>query len=196
MMDTLWQISVLAAAEPLSLSGIHIFLGVLVALALFMQFVVMATRFKRCPPNKILVIYGRTEPGRRRCLLGGAAFVFPLIQAYDYLDLTPLEVRVTVPGHSADGVPVTLTAAATVAISTDLELMEKAAERLLGLPPDQIKTHASHLVQDRLADVLRQVPAASVAAETPRFRAAAAAGLATLGLSLVALTLTATKDKS
>jgi flotillin len=41
----------------------------------------MASRYKRCPSDKILVIYGRVEKGRSsKTTHGGGAFVWPLIQ--------------------------------------------------------------------------------------------------------------------
>ncbi len=38
-------------------------------------------RYKRCPSNQILVIYGKTGEGVARCVHGGAAFVWPVVQS-------------------------------------------------------------------------------------------------------------------
>ena len=46
----------------------------------------MASRYRRCPSNRILVIFGRVGSGRAsRCLHGGGALVWPLIQDWAYL---------------------------------------------------------------------------------------------------------------
>ena len=76
-------------------------LWLIIALVLvaFVTLIAFLRRYKRCPPDKIMVIYGRvgaSADGRRsaRCIHGGAAFVWPLIQAYDYLDLEPFVVPI------------------------------------------------------------------------------------------------------
>ena len=65
----------------------------LVAAAVLVAFgflAVLVKRYKRCPSNRILVIYGKVREGRSaRCLHGGGAFVWPLIQDYEFLSLDP-----------------------------------------------------------------------------------------------------------
>src|SRR4051794_12751855 len=62
-------------------------------LGLFSLLLMLPRRYKRCPSNRILVIYGKTGGGNAaRCIHGGAAFVMPLIQDYDYLNLEPIQI--------------------------------------------------------------------------------------------------------
>ena len=48
----------------------------------------------------MMVIYGKVGQNTDRtnrtskCIHGGAAFIWPVIQAYQYLDLTPLSIQV------------------------------------------------------------------------------------------------------
>jgi flotillin len=63
--------------------------GVIVALIigfaaiLFFGFIILLVKqYKRCPSNRVLVIYGRTGQGASKTIHGGAAFVVPLIQDY------------------------------------------------------------------------------------------------------------------
>ncbi len=59
-------------------------------LLIFVTLVSMAKRYKRCPSDKILVVYGKISGGAglsARCYHGGASFVWPIIQDYQYLDL-------------------------------------------------------------------------------------------------------------
>ena len=59
----------------------------------------LARRYKRCPSNRILVIYGRTGKGRSsRPIHGGGALVWPLIQNYDYLFLDPMQIEIDLVG--------------------------------------------------------------------------------------------------
>ena len=77
-----------------------IVLIIVAVLVLFMIFLMVLTRYKKCPPNKIMVIYGKVgadKAGNSRsakCIHGGAAFIWPLVQSFTYLDLTPLSISV------------------------------------------------------------------------------------------------------
>ncbi len=73
---------------------IAIVLAIVIGLLLVVAFVTLAKRYRRCPANKILVIYGKTGSGAAKCIHGGAAFIWPLLQAFDYLDLEPFVVPI------------------------------------------------------------------------------------------------------
>ena len=95
----------------------------------------MASRYKRCPSNRVLVIYGKTGGGNvARTIHGGAAFVIPLIQDYAYLSLEPIQIEVPLRGAlSMENIRVNVPSVFTVAIGTTPEVMHNAAIRLLGL---------------------------------------------------------------
>ena len=74
---------------------------VIAVVAILFAFVVLvASRYKKCPSDKIMVIYGQVgtnKDGTQRsakCIHGGAAFVWPVFQSYEYLDLTPMSIPV------------------------------------------------------------------------------------------------------
>ena len=104
-----------APVESSSFSNIGIL--VLILIVVFIgTIMVFASRYKRCPSNKILVIYGRTGSGAAKCVHGGAAFVMPLTQSYDYLDLEPFVVPIDLANALSQenirvSVPTTVTAA-------------------------------------------------------------------------------------
>src|SRR5918997_1434794 len=67
-------------------------LGALVLVALATLFV---SRYKRCPANRVLVISGKVGGGNAaRCISGGGAFVWPVIQEYAYLSLEPFQIDI------------------------------------------------------------------------------------------------------
>mgnify|MGYP000929593339 CR=1 FL=1 len=71
-----------------------IFIVALVVLVMLMV-VFLATRYKRCPSDKILVVYGKVGEGQSaRCIHGGGAFILPLFQDYTYMSLTPLTISI------------------------------------------------------------------------------------------------------
>jgi len=130
---------------------------VLAAVVIFASFImVLATRYKRCPSNRILVIYGKTGAGRSaKCVHGGGTFVIPLIQAYDYLDLDPMQIEIPLQGAlSIENIRVAVPSVFTVAIGTDEAAMNNAAIRLLGLETPEIIKQAEDIIFGQLRQVI------------------------------------------
>jgi flotillin len=71
---------------------------------------------------------------------GGGAFIWPVIQDYQYLDSKPLSIEANLTNAlSRQNIRVDVPCRFTIAISTEAESMNTAAERLLGLSPEQIQ---------------------------------------------------------
>ena len=106
------------------------------------------SRYQKCPSDRILVIYGKTKSGQSsKCLHGGAAFVWPVIQAFEYLDLTPIPIDIPLEGAlSKQNIRVNTPSTFTVGISTDPSVMANAAERLLGLQLTQVRDLARDMI--------------------------------------------------
>ena len=66
---------------------------VVAAVVAFITISALISRYKRCPSDKILVIYGRTGGSSAKCIHGGGAFIWPVIQDYAYLDLKPISIE-------------------------------------------------------------------------------------------------------
>ena len=107
-------------------------------------FLMIAKQYKRCPSNKVLVIYGRVKSGTSaKCMHGGGAFVMPLVQSYDYLQLDPIQIEVPLRGAlSIENIRVNVPSVFTVAIGTEDHVMQNAAMRLLGLSTKDIMKQA------------------------------------------------------
>jgi flotillin len=86
------------------------------------------------------VVYGKVGTGQSaRCLHGGAAFIWPVIQDYQYLDLTPISMEVNLLNAlSKQNIRVNVPSRFTIGIATEEGVMQNAAERLLGLDLEQI----------------------------------------------------------
>jgi flotillin len=128
---------------------------VAIVLIAFMFIVLLSRQYKRCPSNRVLVIYGRTGTGRAAtCIHGGAAFVIPLIQDYDFLSLEPIQIEIPLRGAlSIENIRVNVPSVFTVAVSTEPAVMQQAAVRLLGLSADEIRKQAEEII----FGILRQV---------------------------------------
>ncbi|OPZ25393.1 MAG: Inner membrane protein YqiK [Lentisphaerae bacterium ADurb.BinA184] len=112
----------------------------------------LASRYRRCPSDRILVIYGKVGGNRScRCLHGGGAFVWPLIQDYAYLSLTPMTISIPLQNAlSLQNIRINVPSTFTVGISTDPLIMNNAAERLLGVAVQHIEDMAKEIIFGQL----------------------------------------------
>jgi len=138
-----------------------IVIGVILFLLFALSFgLMLITRYRRCPSNRVLVIYGRVAKGQSaKCLHGGGAFVWPLLQAYEYLDLEPIQIEVPLRGAlSSENIRVNVPSYFTVAIGTAPEIMQNAAIRLLGLKTEEVKGQALDIIFGQLRQVIASMP--------------------------------------
>jgi len=157
-MNTLaWTYGILAQASQGKDNSLPtgLILGVILAVVVLTIVLVFAQRYKRCPANKVLVIYGKTGSGAARCIHGGAAFVWPLIQAHDYLDLEPFVVPIDLANAlSTENIRVAVPTTVTAAISNAPGIMDNAAVRLLGLDRRQIQAQAQDIILGQMRAVI------------------------------------------
>jgi flotillin len=122
----------------------------------FVFFVAVLMRYRRCPSDKILVVYGKVGGGKSaNCHHGGAAFVWPVFQDYQYLDLTPLPIDIQLTGAlSKQNIRVNTPSTFTVGVSTEPGVMENAAERMLGLDMEHVKELAKDIIFGQMRVVI------------------------------------------
>jgi flotillin len=128
----------------------------LVAMLLFGLLVLLVKQYKRCPSNRVLVIYGKSSKEQAAvCIHGGARLVIPLLEDYDWLYLDPMQIEIPLRGAlSSENIRVNVPSVFTVAIGTAPELMQNAAIRLLGLPSQEIKKRAEDIIFGQLRQVI------------------------------------------
>ncbi len=142
-------------ADPgFSISGMSSAMIIVLALVLvfFVTLIMIARMYKRCPSDRILVIYGKVSGNRSsHCIHGGGRFVIPLIQDYAYISLTPMTISIPLRNAlSFQNIRIDVPSTFTVGISTDPAVMVNAAERLLGLAPTQIEDMAKEIIFGQL----------------------------------------------
>ena len=122
------------------------------ALVLISCFIFIANQYKRCPSNKIIVVYGKTGGEKTaKCVHGGGTFIIPLIQDYGVLSLEPMTTDIDLRGALSKGnIRVAVPSTFTFGISTDPKIMINAAERLLGLTKNDVITQASDIILGQL----------------------------------------------
>lgn len=176
-------------------------LSILIAVIAIVMFMTFVRRYKRCPSNKILVIYGKTGSGAAKCIHGGAAFVWPLIQAYDYLDLEPFVIPIDLSNAlSQENIRVTVPTSVTAAVSNQPGIMENAAVRLLGLTTQQIQTQAQDIIIGQMRAVIATMRIEDINRDRQAFLAkvneAVAVELEKIGLALINVNIRDLDDES
>lgn len=188
-------------------SSSFILIGIVFAiLFIFIIIVTSLRRYKRCPSDRILVVYGRvnsgTEGGRSaKCIHGGAAFIWPVIQDYEFLDLTPISIEVSLTNAlSRQNIRVDVPSRFTVGISTEPGVMNNAAERLLGLNANEIHDLAKDIIFGQLRLVVATMDIEEINSNRDKFLANVSsnvgAELKKIGLKLINVNVTDIKDES
>ncbi len=186
--------------------GIVLTVVAVVVLALLIL-VIVATRYKKCPSDKVMVIYGavgKTKEGTARssrCIHGGAAFVWPFVQAYSFLDLTPISINVDLKNAlSRQNIRIDVPSRFTVGISTEAGVMQNAAERLLGLKLMDIQDLAKDIILGQLRLVIALMDIEEINSDRDKFQEAifrnVEGELKKIGLRLINVNVTDINDES
>ncbi len=157
----------------------------------FAILIAFASRYKRCPSDRLLVVYGKVAGGKSaNCFHGGAAFIWPVIQGYQWLDLTPMPIDIRLEGAlSKQNIRVNTPSTFTVGISTEPGIMENAAERLLGLGLGEIKELAKDIIFGQMRVVIATMDIEEINADRDKLIANISTGveveLKKVGLRLI-----------
>ncbi len=174
---------------------------VVAAIVLFVTITALVSRYKRCPSDKILVIYGRTGGTSAKCVHGGGAFIWPVVQDYAFLDLKPLSIDANLTNAlSRQNIRVDVPCRFTIAISTEADSMNTAAERLLGLSPEQIQELAKDILFGQLRLVIATMTIEEINSDRDKFLENISKNvdseLKKIGLKLINVNVTDIKDES
>jgi len=177
---------------------ILIIIAVVVGFILFMSLI---KRYKRCPSDKILVVYGKTGGGSAKCIHGGGAFIWPIIQDYSFLSLIPISIEANLTNAlSKQNIRVDVPSKFTVGISTEQDSMGNAAERLLGLSSDQIQELARDILFGQLRLVIATMSIEEINSDRDSFLDKVSKNveqeLKKIGLKLINVNVTDIKDES
>lgn len=145
---------------------IAILVGVII-----LSFIGILSRYRKCKSDEVLVVYGKTAGEKSAKLYhGGAAFVWPIIQGYEFLSMKPLQIDCKLTGAlSAQNIRVDVPTTITVAISTDPEVMQNAAERLLGLQPEDKQNLITDVVYGQMRLVIADMTIEELNSDRDKF---------------------------
>ena len=177
---------------------------VLVAFSLIIW---ICSRYKKCPSDKIMVIYGKVGKNRdgtersAKCIHGGASFVIPVFQSYEFLDLTPISIQVDLKNAlSRQNIRIDVPSRFTVGISTEPGVMQNAAERLLGLQLSEIQELSRDIIFGQLRLIIATMDIEEINTDRDKFLAAVSSNVETelkkIGLRLINVNVTDISDES
>ena len=158
---------------------------------------VILSRYRKCPSDKILVVYGKIGSNKdgsyrsAKCIHGGAAFIVPVFQAYEYMDLTPISISVDLKNALSKQ---------NIGISVEPGVMQNAAERLLGLKLPEIQELAKDIILGQLRLVIATMEIEEINSDRDKFLAAVSnnveSELKKIGLRLINVNVTDITDES
>ncbi len=178
-----------------------------IVLLIMTTIIVIFSRYRKCPSDKVLVIYGKVGSGQdgasrsSKCIHGGAAFIWPVIQAYDYMDLSPMSISVDLRNAlSKQHIRVDVPSRFTVGISTENGVMQNAAERLLGMKTDEIRQVAEDIIFGQMRLIIATMDIEEINADRDKFLEAVSSNVETelkkIGLRLINVNVTDITDES
>lgn len=184
-----------------------LYLILIIVAVVFVSFAAILARYKRCPSDKILVIYGKTGKNKQggissaKCIHGGASFIWPVFQSYAFLDLTPISIECNLTNAlSKQNIRVDVPCRFTVGISTEPENMTNAAERLLGLRIEDIRSIVADILFGQLRLVIATMDIEEINSDRDKFLANVStnveAELRKIGLKLINVNVTDIRDES
>ncbi len=178
-----------------------IFIIIVASIVFFVTIFALISRYKRCPSDKILVVYGKTGGTSAKCIHGGGAFIWPVIQDFAFLDLKPLSIEANLTNAlSRQNIRVDVPCRFTIAISTESDSMNTAAERLLGLSSEQIQELAKDILFGQLRLVIATMTIEEINSDRDKFLDNISKNvdseLKKIGLKLINVNVTDIKDES
>ncbi|MDE7156765.1 MAG: flotillin family protein [Lachnospiraceae bacterium] len=188
--------------------GYELIIAIAIATVVLLVLIIgILSRYRKCPSDKVLVIYGKVGSGRNgesrsaKCIHGGAAFIVPVLQSYQYMDLTPISINVDLRNAlSKQNIRVDVPSRFTVGISTEAGTMQNAAERLLGLKMNEIQELAKDIILGQLRLVIATMDIEEINSDRDKFLISVSNNveieLKKIGLRLINVNVTDINDES
>lgn len=188
--------------------GYELIIAISIATVVLIVLIIgILSRYRKCPSDKVLVIYGKVGSERNgesrsaKCIHGGAAFIVPVLQSYQYMDLTPISINVDLRNAlSKQNIRVDVPSRFTVGISTEAGTMQNAAERLLGLKMNEIQELAKDIILGQLRLVIATMDIEEINSDRDKFLLSVSNNveieLKKIGLRLINVNVTDINDVS
>ncbi len=177
-----------------------------VVIGFLIAMMLLSRNYIKVSPNRAAVISGRSRklPDGTvvgyRLVRGGATLIVPFLEKVEYLSLNVITVPLaTSRAYTVQGVPVSVKAVANVKIKGDDESMRAAAERFLGMQPDEFHKLVFQTLEGHLRAILGTLTVEEINNDRQSFAqkltTEAAGDLEKMGIGLDALTIQEISDE-
>lgn len=194
--------SPIALAASTAAPSTTLFAIIILSLFVLITIIWIVSRYKTCPSDQILIVYGYLGSGRSaKCIHGGATFILPVIQSHSFMDLNPINIDVPLKGAlSSQNIRVDVPSSFIVGISTTPEIMQNAASRLLGRSRQDIQQLASEIIMGQMRVVIASLTIEEINADREKLIKGITGGvdveLHKVGLYLINANITDIRDAS
>lgn len=148
--------------------------GGIIVLAVILTVVGLVSCFKKCPSDKLLVVFGwipggnkknkgtiTDETGAKRAAKvypGGGVFVIPGLQSFKTMNMLPYKIISHIKGPDKGMVVTHVDVALTTAISTEPAIQVNAANRFLTASPEAIQEQIKIILDGTIRDIVATMP--------------------------------------
>ncbi len=175
---------------------------VVLAFVIVAAILAVTRRIKTCPSDQILVKFGLIGGSQSaKTIHGGTTFIWPVVQGYRFLDLTPMTVDIKLSGAlSKQNIRVNVPSRFTFGIGTTGELMNNAAERLLSLSTPDIEETAKDIIFGQLRATIATMDIEEINGDREKFESRVLdnieSELIKIGLRLINVNISDITDES
>src|SRR5829696_8634159 len=177
-----------------------------VVIGFLIAMMLLSRNYVKVSPNRAAVISGRSRKLHDgtvvgyRLVRGGATLIVPFLEKVEYLSLNVITVPLaTSRAYTVQGVPVSVKAVANVKIKGDDESMRAAAERFLGMRPEEFHKLVFQTLEGHLRAILGTLTVEEINNDRQSFAqkltTEAAGDLEKMGIGLDALTIQEISDE-
>lgn len=172
--------------------------AVIVAAVVVLVLILFATGYVKAPPDTAYIISG----SKKKIVVGRAAVKIPFFQRLDKLTLKliPIDVKTSSPVPTADYIDISVDAIVNVKVSSQPELLSKAAENFLNQPMDYIARVAREVLEGNMREIVGQMKLEEMVTDRQLFsekvKENAAPDLAAMGLEIVAFNVQNFEDRN
>jgi flotillin len=172
------------------------------AIAVFGMIVGYIKRLRKCSSDELLVVWGSGTKGKgAKIIHGGMEFVWPVVQEFKYLSLTPIPIGIELEGAlSKQNIRINVPSNFMVQIDPTPEIAQNAAKSLLSLTRAQIAKLAEEIIYGQLREVIASMDIEEINNNREKFQqeiqAKVESELKKLGLTLVNVNITDITDES
>jgi flotillin len=157
------------------------FMIVLLALAFIIVLRVIASRYKKIPPNAVGIFYGRKYTRRDpatgkeqtlgfKVIGGGGRIILPFVESYQEMSTAAFQTDIDEKGiPNKDNVKINVKGVATCKISSVPEDLINAAQAFLGKGSDEIKMFVQNILKGHLRSIIGKLDIDSLLRERDQF---------------------------